>query len=219
MNLKNTNLVSFDEDDNEEINFKIKPTHELVKNDPRLVNKTIINMNEFKIKQLKENNKKLNQVKEKIRYIEDKTNEEGQNNKDEGDDEERFVQKAITKTEVIRENAISEHTHSEHSKSDKNHSAVSDSESEGSENFNPINKEELDNYTESKDEINNLKKQIKDIKNKKNIKEVNVDSNIKKHSTLFKYQEKYLKNKRNRMKGRETLEKLETFKEKLYKTI
>ena len=131
---------------------------DLIKNPDKIGKWDFYNIGATTIKQLKENNKKLNQVKEKIRYIEDKTNEEGQNNKDEGDDEERFVQKAITKTEVIRENAISEHTHSEHSKSDKNHSAVSDSESEGSENFNPINKEELDNYTESKDEINNLKK-------------------------------------------------------------
>ncbi len=33
-NLQNTNLISFDEDEEElERNFKIKPTHELVKND------------------------------------------------------------------------------------------------------------------------------------------------------------------------------------------
>jgi peptidyl-prolyl cis-trans isomerase SDCCAG10 len=43
--MKNSNLISFDDDycENDVVNFKIKPIHEIVKNDKKIINKPVIN--------------------------------------------------------------------------------------------------------------------------------------------------------------------------------
>lgn len=75
-------------------------------------------------------------------------------------------------------------------------------------------------FSENKREINNLRKEILKIKKRKEDPEedIRLKEELKLYTPLQKYREKYLNKKKQKMAGRETIEKLQKFKEKI-KTV
>jgi peptidyl-prolyl cis-trans isomerase SDCCAG10 len=191
--LKNSNLISFDDDEDEgdtqvkKQRFKIKPIHELVANDKKLVNKQIVNKDEIDVNK-KDNEAALN-LKDRIKQINDQQNR----------------LKPDLKLEESEESSSSE----------------SEQENEAAINVNSlISKNQIESLLENdrKNEIIQLKKEILSIKKKitnADEDEIIKDEENKKLTPLQQYHSKFLHLKKGRSNNKDAVEKIMKFKDKL----
>jgi peptidyl-prolyl cis-trans isomerase SDCCAG10 len=190
--MKNTNLISFDEDGDgyldlnkdtsnttkEKELYKIRPIHEIVKNDKKLVNKPVVEINEIST-----SSDKLSNLKNKIKSFQK-------------DDSNKIIQE--------KEKDIS--------------SSSSESESEEEHQNNLLLDKDAANVfdQERKNEILQLKKDIVNIKKRlENPFEENEEESSKPLTALQKHQAKFLGIKKGNTNTRQSMDKLEKFREKL----
>jgi peptidyl-prolyl cis-trans isomerase SDCCAG10 len=198
-NYENKNLISFEEDEaNETIAVKgIKASHEFLKNDRKLVNKPVIDKEHFeslKTHQLeKEDN--LKELKEKVKSIKDNT-------------PFQMNPKLSKQAESEEDSSSSESRSFSPARNDQNKQLKQTSN---------LIEENEELFSENKKEINNLRKEILKIKRRKDDpdEESRLKEEIKLYTPLQKYREKYLNKKKSKMGGRETIEMLLQFKEKM----
>ena len=196
MNYENKNLLSFEELEDSNVNNGIKSSHEMLKNDPKLVNKPVINKQQFETLKTyyQEKEENLKSIKEKVKNI----------------------TLPIKIEEKKRSPSPSSGSDSSRSASQENESKRTEFKHEEiEEKNNIICNDEL--FSENKKEINNLKLEILKIKKRKHDpeEETRLKEELKLYTPLQKNREKYLNKKKGRMGGRETLMKLQSFKEKL----
>jgi hypothetical protein len=184
--MRNTNLISFDEEGDDFLDFdkkndsninkdkdlyKIRPIHEIVKNDKKLLNKPVIESNQFK-----PSIDSLSNLKNKIKSIADSAN-----------------------------------------KPENKEFSSSSSESESEEEvFQPSKDEAKEFDQERKNEILQLKKDIVNIKRRlENPLEENEEEEIKPLTVLQRHQAKFLGLKKGATTTKNSMDKLEKFREKL----
>lgn len=196
--LRNTNLISFNDEDegtydsypSKKERFKIRPIHELLSNDKKLVNKPVINKEEIEIN--KHDNEDARSLKERINKLNTDSN--------------------LGKEEILNSDLkLEESEDSSESESDnENFNNISSL----------INKDKIDVLLESdrKNEIIQLKKEIISIKKKiTNSKENEIEKDVesKQPTPLELHQSRFLHLKKGRSDKKEALEKINKFKNKL----
>lgn len=206
-NYEDKNLLSFVEGDEFEqiIGKGIKAVHEMVKNDKKLVNKPVID-----IGHLEELKTYLNDKEENLKPFKQKLKNINEN----------IISGAINTIEVSDEESSSSSSciSEKRSRTESMNKFVEGSKEnkiEDEEKKYILENDEL--FSENKKEINNLRKEILKIKKRKDDpeEEIRLKEELKLYTPLQKHREKYLTNKKKRMAGRETNEKLQRFKEKL----
>ena len=197
-NYENKNLLSFEEfnEDSNNLNKGIKSSHEMLKNDPKLLNKPVINKEH--LENLKnyhlEKEENLKMIKDKVKNINSNIIVENDEIKQNQSEDESSSSRSVSKdSKIINENKEINNIKTQN---------------------NLIEREEL--FSENKKEINNLKKEILKIKQRKDPdEELRIQEELKLYTPLQKMREKYLTKKKPRLAGRETIEKLQKFKDKI----
>lgn len=197
--MKNTNLISFDDegdgfldinDSNSKTNkekelYKIRPIHEIVKTDKKLVNKPVAESNQ--ISQIDTSFDKLNNIKNKIKSYQ---------NKD--------TNKIIQEIEISNSSSESESDQSDQSDQENQNNLISDKDA-----ANIFDQERKNEILQLKKDIVKIKKRLENPFEEEE-EEIN-----KPLTALQKHQAKFLGIKKGSSNKRDSMVQLEKFREKL----